>query len=232
MKLLARWLLRKPFTNRPTTYRRSTKLNFLSLEARDVPATLNGLYSTGVAADGQPLAAGSIDTHYEITAAPAGAATGAPSVTMPGFPFPYWSGNSSASAWLSPRADENGPASDPAGEYTYGTTFNMAGLDPATASVTGRVFADNHVTQVLLNGVPVEGFSPNAGGSDFAGGAPLSIKSGFTGGVNSLSFVVLNDAGTEYNPSGFRADLSGTAQVATSVSLSAGARPPPGSRLR
>jgi len=62
---------------------------------------------------------------------------------------------------------------------------------------------------ILLNGVstgntiPV-GFSPNY---SFGAWTPFTIASGFIAGVNTLHFVVNNDAG----PTGIRVELTGTA---------------------
>ena len=190
------------------------------LDDRIIPAAIPGLYSTGVDDAGQPLAPGVGDGHYAIVAAPI-SLSGTASVTQSGFPFPYWAADSGTSGWLSPRADETGPSSDPAGTYTYETTFDLTGLDPASAAITGSLFADNHVEGVLLNGVPVDGFTPNGNGSDYAAGVPLSVTSGFQDGRNTLDFLVLNDAGDAYNPTGFRADFSGSADPAVDQNATA-----------
>ncbi|WP_020472284.1 Ig-like domain repeat protein [Zavarzinella formosa] len=181
------------------------------------------LFSTGVSDEGLPLAAGFIDPHYLITSTPTSTAIGLASATNSGsFPFPYWAADSSSSGWISPNANENSSISgvgEPAGLYTYETTFDLTDFDPFSAAITGRVAADDTVVAIRLNGQDV-GYVPS-GGSDFADFRPVSITRGFIAGVNTLEFIVENGAGDLLNPSGFRAELSGTAKPSGGLTITA-----------
>ena len=85
--------------------------------------------------------------------------------------------------------------------------FDLTGLVPGSAMITGRRATDNSGT-MFLNGV-------NTGNtvSGFTAFTTFSINSGFVAGVNTLEFIVLNLAGTVGNPTGLRVELSGTADV-------------------
>lgn len=209
--------------------RRSYQPGVEALEARDCPSTVTipNLYNTGVDAQGQLLAAGNPDPHYALISAPAPDQPGAALAVIPnGFPFNgYWLPNGTTSEWIAPHADENdfnGGVTEPAGDYIYETKFDLTGLKPATASITGQITADNTVVHVILNGVDVGNASNKA--EQYRGFTPLNITSGFVAGVNKLDFVVTNRPQTawpnnEHNPSGFRAELSGTAEPGKPVAL-------------
>ena len=199
--------------------RRTTPLCLERLETRDLLSAVVPfkLFGTGLNDYGHPLTDGAADAHYSIVSGPS---TVAP-VVMPqgGFPYPYWTADDSNSAWITPGDAVSNPTNagngyqEPEGDYDYRTTFDLTGFDPTTASITGQIGADNTVTQVLLNGQDV-GYLPTNVGNNFASLNALNITGGFAGGVNTLDFLVHNDPGNTYNPTGFRADLSGTAQLA------------------
>jgi hypothetical protein len=100
------------------------------------------------------------------------------------------------------------------GDYVYRLVFDLTGLEPSTAVITGRWTSDNVGPAVRLNGQET-GFTSD--GSFPLLGNPFTIASGFIDGTNTLDFVV-NNAGTVANPTGFRCELSGTADF----------QPPPG----
>jgi hypothetical protein len=75
------------------------------------------------------IANGVADLHYVLASAPNGTTTGGPYATTTGvFPIPPWSANSATSKWISPRSSYAGMLSDPAGEFTYTTTFDLTGF--------------------------------------------------------------------------------------------------------
>ena len=123
-----------------------------------------------------------------------------------GFPFSEWLTNSVSSSWISVQPSYTSDQIDaPDTPYTYSTMFDLTGLNEATASITFLVAVDNHLTDVLINGVST-GLSY---GSFAALSGPLTINSGFIAGVNTLSFVTFNAAGDTYNPSGLRVEFTG-----------------------
>jgi hypothetical protein len=97
----------------------------------------------------------------------------------------------------------DGQSAEPVGIYTYRTTFDLTGLDPSTAVVTGRTLVDNDLFDILINGV-----STGNSGSGFDANSirDFTIESGFVEGLNTLEFLV-NNAGETPNPTGFRVDL-------------------------
>ncbi len=169
--------------------------------------------STGLSTTGTTLSAGSVDPRYTITATPSGPVTNSALVTQSGWPFGPWTNDSSTSQWISPHTNENalsGGTKEPAGNFTYTTTFSLAGLNPATAQIFGQMEGDNTITQILLNGTPVSYTS--SGQNDYVAFQPLSITSGFQAGTNTLSFVVNNVAiSNPQNAAGFRAQLTAMA---------------------
>ena len=168
-------------------------------------APIPGLFPTGVDGSGSLLGAGAIDPHYTLDG-------GAPTfVVNEGFPIGPWMSNGPTSKWIAPMADQSGGNSP--GDYSYRIRFDLDGLKPDTAVITGQWSSDNVGTAIRLNG-NATGFTHSG---NFGAFEPFSIDSGFISGVNTLEFVV-NNAGTSTNPTGVRVELSGTAEV----------EPPPG----
>lgn len=201
-------------------------------------APITTLYSTGQGA------AGSADPHYALAGAPGGYTTAYVVGQNAQFPFDaYWASNSfspaagaPASGWIAPTANVN--TTHPDGYYTYRTTFDLTGFDPATARVTGFVAADNAV-QVFLNTTPgppappagrgapgvTTAFAPPGPDPAVSVYAPLgytftagnfanqsfTLTGGFVPGQNTLTFVVYNEVQATGNPTGLRVALSGTA---------------------
>jgi len=180
---------------------------------------VSGLFSTGLDSSGSPLADGAVDPHYTITAGPDGAGNAAHVTLSTGFPIPPWLADTTASKWISPQANQSGDP-EPPGSYVYRTTFSLAGLDPSTVQITGQMLADDRVTDVRINGTLL-----GLAASGFASWTPLSIKSGFQAGVNTLDFLLTN-AGTSNNPSGLRVELSGTGNAAPLTLSSITVSPP------
>lgn len=160
-----------------------------------------GLFNTGVDSAGTPLTHGDLDRHYRLTPAPA---TGAPGAftAVGGFPIPPWVDYSNpVSTWIMPMTGFN---SDP-GTYLYEITFDLTGMNLATASISGRWAADDS-GDILLNGQQVG--TSSIGFNTFT---PFQIATGFNAGLNTLTFKVYN-AGTSANPTGVRVEMAGVAE--------------------
>ena len=166
-----------------------------------------GLYNTGVADNGALLPSGSVDPHYRLVQSPDVAFPGPNAIVLndAGFPIPPWMANGPASKWLAPQASQ--ATGNQPGDYTYRITFDLGTLDHFTAAISGRWSSDNAGAAVLLNGVAT-GITYDG---NFGAFSPVfTITSGFVEGTNTLDFVV-NNAPPGINPTGFRAEISGTA---------------------
>jgi hypothetical protein len=168
-------------------------------------AAIPGLYNTGVNNSGAVLADNTADPHYVLLFNPDNAVS-TTAIVQDSTAFPIvggpWLANSSTSKWIGPRFETSGAA---AGEYTYRLTFDLGGLDPASAIVTGQWSSDNAGVGILLNGVAT-GITFDG---NFAVFSPTWIlTNGFIAGMNTMDFVVTN-AGLGYT--GLRAEVAGTA---------------------
>jgi hypothetical protein len=166
----------------------------------DGAVAIPGLYDTGVDDAGvvQPIGVGVVDLHYALQ----GAATTAFVISE----HAAWIDPPAGSAWIGPS---NGSVTDPAGEYTYTLAFDLTGLDPTTASISGSWAVDNSAV-MLLNGVAT-GDSITV--DPFTVLHPFTLSGGFVAGVNTLEFVVDNPTSTGLNPTGLLVSgLEGTAE--------------------
>ena len=174
-------------------------------------AQISGLFNTGVSTNGTLLGDGAVDPHYKLVQSDDASAPGPNAVVVNGSSSPLlngpWMPNGPNSKWIAPSADQN--VGNAPGRYTYRISFDLTGLDPATAVITGRWNTDNDGVEVLLNGHSL-GISK---GTDFANFSPtFTITNFFVPGVNNLDFGVLNYA-QGINPTAFRAEVAGTAAV-------------------
>ena len=181
------------------------------------PQPVPTVFSSGLDNNGALLAPASADPHYQLTESahstpppPAIAATVIQN-------HPAWLANDTFSSWLGPV--NPGATGVAAGNYTYRTSFSLAGFDPASAALTLSVAADNRLNDVRLNGV-TNGIA-YVGFQSFSGS--YSVTSGFVPGTNTLDFLAAND-GSSPNPAGFRVRLAGTAKklIPTNTTLTAG----------
>ena len=120
------------------------------------------------------------------------------------------------SDWIGPQNPGASGFSDtddygPAGEYTYETTFTISGLNPGTASITGRFAIDNELVGILLNGSSLGISYSNSGGASYGAWHSFTIRpsAGFRNGENTLDFVVNNDNG----PTGLRVEMTASARL-------------------
>jgi hypothetical protein len=170
-----------------------------------------GLFPTGVNAAGVTLPDGVDDPHYALVAP--GPVLGDTTLPQDGFPIGGsvppgpWVNNTASSRWISPvdvlgGADGNGPPV----VHHFETTFDLTGLVPASAVITGLWSSDNVGVDILLNGVatgnPQIASFPNLN-------SPFEISTAlgdvFLPGVNTLTFVVDNLPPGD-NPAGVRVE--------------------------
>jgi hypothetical protein len=181
------------------TFALTITLSIAHLHAAPIP----GLFNSGVDDTGAVLADNAIDTHYTITLNPDGGLPDAIVEDSTRFPIVAgpWMANSTTSKWIGPRFFTEQAAG---GDYTYSITFDLTGLDPASAIVTGQWTSDNAGPDILINGVSTGNSNPGSFGTYTA----FTISTGFIDGLNTLEFRV-NNAALGYT--GLRVELSGTA---------------------
>ena len=172
-------------------------------------APIPGLYNSGVDNAGVPLANNVLEQHFRLVQSADASAPGPNAFVVNDTLFPIvagpWLATSTSSKWIGPMGNQS--TGNLPGDYIYRITFDLTGLEPATAAITGRWSSDNTGNAVLINGVA----TGLTFGGDFSTYSPtFTINSGFVAGQNTLDFVV-NNAGTGANPTAFRVELSGTA---------------------
>jgi hypothetical protein len=175
----------------------------VQVEAANIP----GIYGTGVDNSNALVAYGGVDPHYTLTVS---AASGfpAPRGTVVNFPSSYtfynWVPNTASSQWIGLQSQANYYSS---GLYAYDITFDLTGLNPATAVIAGRFAADNNAV-IYLNGANTGITTPTLGFSSFT---PFTISSGFLPTLNTLEFQVTNyaDAATFGGPTGLQVQFVG-----------------------
>lgn len=181
------------------------------LAASLLAAPIPKLYNTGVNDAGAPLPAASPDPHYTLIESPDAGFPGPQTFTLeagwPVAPAGPWIADSAVSRWIAPRARQS--IGNAPGTYTFRTTFDLTGFDPAKARISGRWTSDNSGLDIVLNGVSL-GLS---NGGNFGQFYDFTIESGFVAGVNTLDFQVFN-AGDAVNPIGLRVEMLGTVEVA------------------
>ena len=186
---------------------------FLARSACAVPVP--GLFDTGLDSAGVALPAGAVDAHYALIASADPVYPGPHALVASGLASGNWIANTATSQWVAPATDENWPGMGTAlaaGDYVYRLSFSLAGIDPATVSVSGSYGADNACV-IQLNGTPQ--------GSGITSYNPLvafALASGFVAGINHLDFVVTNWTASGSNPSGLRVQgLIGAGTAVTGV---------------
>jgi hypothetical protein len=154
-----------------------------------IAQAIPGFFNTGVDDSGNAQPDGAIDPHYVFTQNADSSATATLVQDSTVFPIVAgpWVPNTANSKWIGPRAETSGAA---LGDYTYRITFNLQGLDPATARITGTWAADDGGSAILINGQSTGQATANG----FATLTPFSITTGFTAGLNTLDFRLNNSA--------------------------------------
>ena len=156
------------------------------------------IFNTGVSDAGVPRSDNAAETHFSLVAPSVVIGTPVVARASGGFPIPPWLGDNTVSAWITPSASTQGAA----GVYTYHTTFDLTGFNPATAMLSGRWSTDNNGLDIRLNNIPTGQTTPI---NSFLSWFPFSVA-GFNPGINSLDFV-LNNAGPGSSPTGLRVEF-------------------------
>ena len=166
-----------------------------------------GIFGTGVDNNGGLLANSAVDPHYTLTASidPNHPGPDAFVVIDGQFPIPPWVASGPKSKWIAPLADQSVGVAE--GDYTFTTSFDLTGYDPAHVSLMGQWAVDNLGTDILVNGTSTGITSPG-----FATFTPFTLSSGLTAGVNTLDFKMNNLPATP-NPAGLRVDLRGLVEI-------------------
>jgi hypothetical protein len=185
------------------------------------------LYNTGVDNSGNTLGDYATDPHYAIVSAPVGSST--VDQVQAGWPVgSAWLGEDGSSRWVRPA---NPDTNDPAGYYTFQTTFNLpANVNVASVFITGQWSTDNNGIGILINGTNTvpnpndtnpHGVDPSKPYSNtspdqylqygYDQWTPFKITSNEVhAGINTLDFVVYNwiwPSGG--NPTGLRVEMAG-----------------------
>jgi hypothetical protein len=176
-------------------------------EAANIP----GVYGTGVDNANALVPVGTLDPHYTLTLSadtrftvPRGTVVYIPS----SYQFLNWVPNTPSSQWIGLQSTVGGYTQ---GLYKYDITFDLTGLNPATAVIAGQWAADNG-GEIFLNGVTTGITDPIPLG--FQSFHSFTISSGFLSGLNTLEFQVTNvpDPVAGFGPTGLQVNFTrGTA---------------------
>lgn len=186
-------------------------------------AVLVDLYNTGVADVTHTVLPDNTigDPHYSLLAVPSGSTQLRVRTSASGFPIPPYIGDNTLSRWVGPN--NTADLVSPPGNYTFRTTFDLAGFVASTASISGKWSSDNDGVDILLNGISI-GAVATAFDQFTQGFAPFTITSGFVAGVNTLDFIVHN-GGTGIgnnsggsNPAALRVEMTGQATAVPEAS--------------
>jgi hypothetical protein len=167
------------------------------------------LFNTGVSATGTLLPGGSSDPHWTIISGP-GITTPQSGVVVNNQEVGVYA-QSPNSQWIWVNASGNGAINSP---FDFRLTFNLTGLDPRTANITGSWGVDNS-GQILLNGLATgigsgELSLPGTVTNNFAVLHNFTLNNGFVAGINTLD-IIATDTG---NPGAINVtSLIGTAQT-------------------
>jgi hypothetical protein len=106
-----------------------------------------------------------------------------------------YKGNNAISSWISPSANTNEETKgqDVAGQYTFSTTFDLTGMDLSSVVIAGKWVTDDQGAQIKINGVNTLA-SAVTNGFYNDGFTTFNLSSGFVSGINTLDFVVDNQA--------------------------------------
>lgn len=177
------------------------------------PASLYGLYNTGVNATQDALLDDAVDPHYKLIEGSLVEGDAIVATSAGGFPIPPWLADSHLSAWITPSTNTNGPGNDDGSpSYIYRTTFNLNDVNLNDLTLNGQWATDNAGLDILLNGSSL-GFTNTA---QFGSYTPFTLEDGFINGLNTLDFVINNGANEAppSGPSGLRVQWEGNGNAA------------------
>ncbi|HUS36639.1 MAG TPA: S8 family serine peptidase, partial [Verrucomicrobiae bacterium] len=173
----------------------------------NLPA-LGPLFSTGQMEGDDSLGShtnapmGSVDRHYRLQNNPdpnflpppgqTGSAMWIIDTNRPPYPIVWSAGpNDALSQWIALKAQDDN--NHPAGIYTNRTSFILSDTDPSLARIRAQVGGDNPVIRVILNTQEVNLFAFTPNSENYS--RTFTISNGFLKGLNTLDFIINNDAG-------------------------------------
>ena len=175
---------------------------------------LNVLTNTGISTTGTLLPPGAVDLHYSLGPVPSPAPLGyiRPDAVVITNVW-QWLGLDHKSQWIAPTTNgspNNKLQNCASGFYTYTNQFVLpAGLNPATASISGQYAADDGVVAVYLNNSLTPNSIPvNSAAPGYQQWTRFTITGQFLGhpSVNTLRFVVTNSVIYSNSPTGLRVE--------------------------
>jgi regulation of enolase protein 1 (concanavalin A-like superfamily) len=174
------------------------------------------VFDTGVDANGNALAVGTVDPHYTLVSSPDPSAPGPNAYVYDTSSLPYVP-DSPGAAWISSAPEPSG--SQAVGLYDYQTMVDLTNFNPRTAILSGYLSTDNELRDILVNGVSTGINNGPTDTAQYASFWPYYITKGFHSGVNTLDFLVHNDGG----PTGLLNVITMTAEpLAAPVALPVG----------
>ena len=154
------------------------------------------VHNTGVNSSDVVQSIGSPTSFWTLVSQPVGAG-----YTLGSTPFRYFNGayyaDNSTSGWVSPSSNGNAGAG---GNYVYQLSFDLTGLNPATAVISGTFGTDNNGSIALNGNAP----AATTGFGSFGAATAFSFTSGFVAGTNTIQ-VTVNNGG---DPTAFRVEFS------------------------
>jgi hypothetical protein len=162
-----------------------------------------GLFNTGIKDDGTIISDGTLDPHWFLGTQGVLAYKTASA--------PFWTPNSSLSAWISDVSNNTGNNSSP-GDKTFTTEFNLNAKPLAESSLTARIWVDDAVTGFSINSKPLNGVTiPYNGETDAyqLGLSPLDFKEGTNRISVTVNNIFLSGSSNGFNKSGLRVEFSG-----------------------
>jgi hypothetical protein len=200
-------------SQRPTRFILAAVLAAICLFGTKVMAnTISTLYNTGAG-----VTSGNVDPHYTLASSPSGSGYNGTVYTLPQGTWPLgsaWSGDDSTSSWDVPSVPSTVGKqylwSNAVGNYTYQTTFSMAGFNPGSADISGQFESDNALLDIYLNGHAL--YSSTTGEGAMKSWTTFSLLDPYLiAGTNTLQFVVNNasDGPANWgNPTGLRVQFT------------------------
>lgn len=172
--------------------------------------SIPGLFNTGVNNNNTLASPGTVDQHWTMVQSASAAHPGPQAYIGNPIPNGYASSGPNSQALF---AAPDGTTGVSGGTYIFRITFDLTGLNPATAVISGVWNSDNSTTGILLNG-NATGYTS---GSTFnvQPAAQFLLNGPFLPGVNTLDFVISNSGG----PVSVRVEVSGKASVGGAFSI-------------
>lgn len=153
---------------------------------------ISTLFNTGLDTNRVALGDGLIDPHYTLISNPD---TGSPDAIVEGSIPGGWLGNTASSKWIGPQLNT---AASAVGFYTNRTTFDLTNRDPNTVVIIGRWSSDNTGRDILVNGVSTGNPQNTAQFASYTGFLISTSNASFLPGINTIDFVVENEAPVGY----------------------------------